>query len=64
MADTKFPGPYVNKTAKDESIMEYVPMDSMDIGARSSGMPKEVKNSNSIDHVGGSTPSPVKNKFP
>lgn len=64
MADTKFPGPYINTTKVDNSIMEYVPFDKTDIGSRSSGMPDGMKNSNSIEHVGNGTGGAVKNKFP
>ncbi len=65
MSQSRFPGPYVNSTEVDHSIMEYVPMNSLDIGARVSGMPKGgIKNSNSIDHVGNSTSGAVKHKQP
>lgn len=66
MAATKFPGPYVNSTEKDESIMKYVPMSSTDIGARPSGMPKAVGASGmTLDHVSNnSTGGAVKNKHP
>lgn len=48
----KFPGPYLNDVKKDESMMQYVPMEKTDIGARASGMPKNVKSeSTSIEHV-------------
>lgn len=51
---SKFPGPYLNDTKKDESIMKYVPTDSLGIGARASGMPKKVGSGGmGIDHVGG-----------
>lgn len=52
----KFPGPYLNDTVKDESIMQYVDTDKMGIGARTSGLPKgsDVKNSSmGLEHVGG-----------
>lgn len=35
----KFPGPYVNQCKESDPIMERVPLDTMDIGARKSGMP-------------------------
>lgn len=60
-APGKFPGPYMNSVEKDSSVMEYVPTDTMDIGARKSALPgsKELSGSPargmSIDHVGGST---------
>lgn len=55
-APGKFPGPYVNDAKKDDTIMEYVPMDTMDIGARKSGLATkgEVKRDDmGIEHVGG-----------
>lgn len=65
MAGTKFPGPYVNDTKIDESLMKYVPFDNTEIGSRKSGMPKGIgAEKMSIDHVGDSTPGPVSSKFP
>ena len=65
---SKFPGAYLNDTKQDDSTMHYVRgggFDHTDIGSRSSGMPKNAKSEGmSIDHVGNSTPSPVKSKFP
>lgn len=52
MSDTKFPGPYVNTCKIDDPIMMRVNLDKMDIGARTSGMPKESKNGMNIEHVG------------
>ncbi len=49
---TKFPGPYINSTKAEDPMMIRVPMDKTDIGARSSGTPKDIKNSNNIVHVG------------
>lgn len=46
-----FPSPYVNDTKADDPMMKRVPMHHTDIGARVSGMPKDVRNDNSIDHV-------------
>ena len=45
MPEKKFPGPYVNTTNADDPMMERVPMPTMGIGARPSGLPKssEVK---------------------
>ena len=40
MSTGKIPGPYVNDTKQDDGIMEYVPMNTMGIGARMSGLPK------------------------
>jgi hypothetical protein len=52
----RFPGPYLNDTKADDPIMERVPMDSMNIGANSAGLPKGGVNSGSmtIKHTGGS----------
>jgi hypothetical protein len=51
MAD-KFPKPYVN-SVKTDKMMEYVPMDTLSIGARKSGMPKGMKPEGmGLDHVG------------
>ena len=52
MSDTKFPGPYVNTCKIDDPIMKRIDLDKMDIGARNSGMPKDVKNSMNLEHVG------------
>lgn len=49
----RFPKAYVN-TVKKDSMMEYVPMETMDIGARKSGLPKGMKKEGmGLDHVGG-----------
>lgn len=51
-----FPKPYVDSVNQDDPMMERVPLNKMDIGARASGMPKgEEVNSSSmnIEHVGG-----------
>lgn len=48
-----FPKPYVNSSKKDDSLMQYVPMDNGDIGNRKSNM-KAVRadgDSMNIDHV-------------
>ena len=53
MAD-KVPGPYQNSVREDDPLMRRVPQDTMDIGARPSGLPKDVKSAGmSIDHVAG-----------
>lgn len=53
MTTGRFPKAYVNDVKKDP-IMEYVPFDKLDIGARSSGLPKNVKPQGmGLDHVGG-----------
>lgn len=50
----RFPKAYVNSVRKDDSLMEYVPMDKTGIGSRSSGLPKNVKKGDlALDHVGG-----------
>jgi hypothetical protein len=56
MSSGKFPRPYVNDVPREGSdkVMEYVPFDDMDIGARKSGMVKDAsKGPGSLDHVGG-----------
>lgn len=66
MAETRFPGPYVNDTKVDNSLMHYVPFDTTTIGSRPSGLPKgEVTSgSMSIDHVANrGTGGTVKSKF-
>lgn len=53
MAD-KFPGPYQNSVRENDPIMKRVNQDSLEIGARASGMPKDAKSEGmSLDHVGG-----------
>lgn len=53
MPQGKFPEPYLNTTKEDDSIMKRVDQDKSEIGARNSGLPKDVKSSNmGIDHVG------------
>lgn len=48
-----FPAPYINDVKEDDSIMKRVDQDKNDIGARSSGMPKDVRsNGMTIDHTG------------
>ena len=55
MSKTKFPGPYIDECRVDDSIMVRVNIDKMEIGARSSGLPKDIKSSNgTISHVGNS----------
>lgn len=56
-APGKFPGPYINSVAKDESMMEYIDTEKMGIGARASGLPDKgalKPEGMSIEHVGGS----------
>lgn len=52
----RFPAPYLNETKAEDPIMHRVPMDTMDIGARPSGLPKDGVNSDNMQlkHVGGS----------
>ena len=55
-----FPKPYTSNIPEggDRSLIEYPPFDKMDIGARSSGLPKGEGVPNgikSIDHVGKTT---------
>lgn len=58
MSETKFPGPYVNKCTIDDPIMIRVDLDKMDIGARTSGMPKGgIANDMNLEHVGNATGS-------
>ena len=66
MADSRFPGPYVNKTEVDRTIMEYVDFDKTTIGARPSGLPKGDVTSSSmnLDHLSNrGTGGTVKSKF-
>lgn len=51
-----FPKAYINDVNEADPMMERVPTDKMDIGARASGMPKgEVTSSvMGIEHVGNS----------
>lgn len=54
MTQGKIPGPYVGDVKKDEALMEYVPFENMDIGARKAGMPQSASTGpKRIDHVGG-----------
>jgi len=53
----KFPGPYVNETRENDPIMKRVNQDKLEIGARNSGLPSSIRNSNNIDHVGGTAGS-------
>jgi hypothetical protein len=51
----RFPRAYVN-TVKKDPMMEYVPFDNTEIGARKSGVPKSLSSTDkclSLDHVGG-----------
>lgn len=53
---SKFPGPYINDTGpsrESDPMMKRVKTSHNDIGARPSGMPKDIRNGNSIEHVGG-----------
>ena len=55
MGDSKgrFPKPYVDDVRENDPIMKRVDQDKLDIGARSSGLPKGVRNDEAkISHVG------------
>lgn len=57
MADS-FPKAYVNEVPKEGKggPMEYVPFDTLGIGARKSGLPDSASDGpKGLDHVGGST---------
>jgi hypothetical protein len=54
----QIPGPYVETVKEDKGLMIYPPDETMDIGARRSGMPRDAsRGPKSIDHVGGSSGS-------
>ena len=56
MAGEKFPKPYQNDVKKDESVMVYIPTDTMGIGARKSGLPNMASDGpGRLEHVGSST---------
>jgi hypothetical protein len=46
-----FPAPYVNDTKDTDPMIVKVDVNKTEIGARSSGMPKDAKNSNTLEHV-------------
>ena len=49
----RFPKPYVNDVARDNSLMKYVPFETMGIGARKSGLPASASEGpGNIEHVG------------
>lgn len=52
-----FPAPYVRETRIDDPIMKRVNVEKAEIGSRTSGLPKDIKNGNSLEHVGGSAGS-------
>ena len=55
MADSKgrFPSPYVNDVRETDPLMKRVDQDNLEIGARPSGLPKDVKSAGmGIVHVG------------
>lgn len=54
MPDKKFPGPNINHLIEEDRQIVKVPMEKMDIGARSSTMGKTTKDKNigTIQHVG------------
>ena len=54
MAEGRFPRAYDSNVKVDRGMMEYVPFEKMDIGARASGLPKNSPNEiKSLEHVGG-----------
>lgn len=54
----KIPGPYIDTVEVNNTLIEYPPFREMDIGARKSGMPKDVSSGpRSLEHVGGSAGS-------
>ena len=56
MAQGKFPGAYVDSIKEDgnDPMMKRINVNQMDIGARPSGLPKDVKSEGmDIEHVGG-----------
>jgi hypothetical protein len=46
-----FPAPYVNDTKETDPMIIRVDVNKTEIGARPSGLPKDVKNSNNVEHV-------------
>lgn len=58
MTSGKIPRPYVGDVKKDDSLLVYVPMEKMGIGARMSGLPKTASEGpKPLDHVGKSAGS-------
>lgn len=57
--------PYVTSAEIEDSYMKRVSVTNAEIGSRPSNMPESMRNSNSIEHVGGtngSTKSSSKSK--
>ena len=54
MADSKgrFPAPYINDVKAEDPIMKRVNQDTLEIGARKSGLPKGPHSEATIRHVG------------
>lgn len=55
MSQGKFPGPYLDRIAEDgkDPMMKRIDVNTMEIGARPSGLPKDVKSEGmNIEHVG------------
>lgn len=48
----RFPGPYLSDVKASDPMMKRVDPDTMDIGARKSGMPKGPHSEATISHVG------------
>lgn len=54
----RFPKAYDQHVKRDDSMMVYVPMDNMGIGARKSGMPASASQGpKGLEHVGGTAAS-------
>lgn len=55
MGGANFPKPSINSVNEDDPMIERIPTDKMDIGARASGLPKSDVTSTvmGIEHVGG-----------
>ncbi len=51
---SRFPKAYVETVKRDDALMVYTTFDTMGIGARKSGLPKEASmGPKPIEHVGG-----------
>lgn len=55
MASNKFPGPSINRLIDDDPMIVKVDIEKGEnAGMRKSSMPKDIKNSMTISHIGGS----------
>jgi hypothetical protein len=52
MASNRFPGPSINHLIDEDPSIVKVPLDKIEIGARLSVMPKNIKNNMTIVHTG------------